>query len=258
MATAAELNTNTSGGSTTNTAGTNGDRNFSAIAAAATFDAAVIAVEFSPNDDTLSLDSDTALVEIHQAQACFLRGTLIETSEGPVAIEELRAGMLVQTHDHGLQPLRGLGHSRVAMSPQTAPIRFSQGQFGAEADLWVSPNHRILITGQFAELLFGEDEVLAQAKDLINDASIRPDHSFEWLDYYHLRFDQNEIVNPQGVMGEIYHPGPQAAVGFDAEPQTELLSLFPCMHRDTPYGYGAAARPSLRRYEAQLLKHYFS
>ncbi|CUH87482.1 hypothetical protein PH5382_01411 [Phaeobacter sp. CECT 5382] len=203
-------------------------------------------------------DSDTALVEITQAQPCFLRGTLIVTEDGPLPIEDLRPGMLVETYDHGLQPLRWIGHSHVTVSETTAPIRFKKGQYGCEQDLWVSPNHRMLVTGQFAELLFGESEVLAKAKDLVNDSSIRPDHSFETVEYFHLLFDQHEILWSNGALSESYHPGPETTRGFDAETQAELFALFPELCPMTGTGYGAAARLSLRHFETVLLDTYMS
>ncbi|MGR3622160.1 choice-of-anchor L domain-containing protein [Pseudophaeobacter sp.] len=215
-------------------------------------------VYFNYTTEDTAGNSDTALVEINQAQACFLRGSLIETEDGPMAIEDLRPGMLICTYDHGLQPLRWVGSSRVSVSLATAPIRFAKGQFGATSDLWVSPNHRMLITGQFAELLFGEDEVLAKAKDLVNDSSIRPDLSCDQVEYFHLLFDQHEILYSQGVLSESYHPGPETTKGFDAQTQAELFALFPELAQPEQLGYGAAARPSLRHYEAQLLNHYLN
>ncbi len=215
-------------------------------------------VYFNYTTENGSGDSDTALVEINQAQACFTAGTLIETAQGALRIENLTPGMLIQTYDHGLQPLRWIGHSRVPVTETTAPIRFAKGQFGAEADLWVSPNHRMLVTGQFAELLFGEDEVLAKAKDLVNDAGIRPDHSLAMVDYYHLLFDEHEILFSHGVLSESYHPGPQTTAGFDADTQAELFALFPELCPQGGTGYGCAARPALRHYEAQLLNHYIN
>ncbi|MEP0153096.1 choice-of-anchor L domain-containing protein [Pseudophaeobacter sp.] len=215
-------------------------------------------VNFTYTTQNDSGDSDTGLVEINQAQACFMGGTRIETDQGPIAIENLTPGMMIQTYDHGFQPLRWIGHSRVPVTPATAPIRFAKGQFNADADLWVSPNHRMLITGQFAELLFGEAEVLAKAKDLVNDAGIRPDFSLERVDYYHLLFDQHEILTSHGVLSESYHPGPQTTAGFDAETQAELFALFPELCPQTGAGYGLTARLALRQYETKFLNHCLS
>lgn len=216
-------------------------------------------VYFNYTTENADGDSDTALVEINQAQACFLRGTLIETERGPVPIEDLHPGDMVRTYDNGLQPLRWIGSTITQVTDATAPIRFAKGQFGATSDLWVSPNHRMLVTGQFAQLLFGEEEVLAKAKDLVNDQSIRPDLSLAKVEYFHLLFDQHEILYSHGVLSESYHPGPETAKGFDAETQAELIALFPELaDSEGAFGYGAAARLSLRQYEAQLLNHYLN
>jgi hypothetical protein len=47
------------------------------------------------------------------------------------------------------------------------------GTFGLHRRLVVSPQHRVLLTHWMAELMFGEDEVLVAAKDLVNDCSVR-------------------------------------------------------------------------------------
>lgn len=219
-------------------------------------DAETVYFNYTVEND--SGDSDTALVEVNQALACFMRGTLIDVETGSIAIEELKPGMMVRTYDHGLQPLRWIGRSRVSVTQDTAPIRIRKGTFDSLSDLWVSPNHRMLITGQFAELLFGEDEVLAKAKDLINDKSIRRDDSFESVEYYHLLFDQHEILWSNGALSESYHPGPQSSAGFDRETQDELFKLFPDLCPSTGAGYGAAARMSLRQYETVLLDSYLT
>ena len=212
-------------------------------------------VHFTYTVEDSTGDTDTALVEVNQAQPCFLRGTLIETQHGSLAIEELQPGMLVKTYDNGLQPLRWIGRS-TSTAAMAAPIRFSAGQFGCTRDLWVSPNHRMLVTGAYAELLFGEDEVLVKAKDLVNDLTIRPDHSLQNVEYYHLLFDQHQILWSHGALSESYHPGPETTQGFDAETQAELLQLFPQLCPMSGQGYGASASRSLRRFEAVLLENY--
>ncbi|EBA16128.1 hypothetical protein RSK20926_20420 [Roseobacter sp. SK209-2-6] len=198
-------------------------------------------------------DSDTALVEVNQAQPCFLRGTVVETEHGPLPIEELSPGMRIKTYDNGLQTLRWIGRSIAPSLRNHAPIRISAGHLGSTRDLWVSPNHRLLITGAFAELLFGEEEILVKAKDLINDQSIRQDTSVKRAEYYHLLFDQHQILWTHGVLSESYYPGPETSQSFDAETQAELFALFPELCVIKGQGYGAEARRSLRGFEASLL-----
>jgi hypothetical protein len=67
------------------------------------------------------------------------------------------------------------------------------GTFGFHRRLVVSPQHRILLTHWMAELMFGEDEVLVAAKDLVNDCSVRIVEGGT-IDYFHLLFDRHQIV----------------------------------------------------------------
>ena len=45
---------------------------------------------------------------------CFTRGTLIKTNQGERPIEDLAAGDMVLTMDHGYQPIRWIGSSKRA------------------------------------------------------------------------------------------------------------------------------------------------
>ncbi len=193
-------------------------------------------------------NTDTALVEINQVP-CFVFGTLIETDQGPVPVQDLRAGMQIMTRDDGPQPIRWIGNRTVAAIDQHCPIRFSKGQFGATQDLLLSPQHRVLMTGCWAELLFGELEVLVKAKDLVNDRDIRPDPSVKKVTYYHMMFDRHQIVTANGMACESYLPGPSTMKDFDVQTQTEILQLFPQMAPDGS-GYSQAARAIIKSREA--------
>ena len=86
---------------------------------------------------------------------CFTRGTLIKTDQGERPIEELAAGDMVLTMDHGYQPIRWIGSSKRAATGDLAPILIRKGALGNDRDLRVSPQHRMLLQGWQAELLFG-------------------------------------------------------------------------------------------------------
>jgi Hint domain len=208
-------------------------------------------VYFNYTVEDASSNTDTALVEIIQI-ACFGEGTLIRTDLGDQAIETLVPGQLVLTRDNGLQPIRWIGQRRVSSHGGMAPIRFAKGAFGATSDLWLSPQHRVLISDVWSELLFGEPEVLVKAKDLINDHSIRSDNSKSQITYFHLLLDKHEILQSNGMATESFLPGPETMPDYDAETQQEILDLFPSLASGAARGFGQSIRPTLRGYETDI------
>lgn len=195
--------------------------------------------------------TDTAFVTI-TAIPCFARGTMILTPQGERPVEALRVGDLVETRDHGPQPLRWIGSRRVAAEGRFAPVVIEAGTFGHHRRLCVSPQHRVLLTHSMAELLFGEEQVLVAAKDLVNGCSVRIEPGGE-VEYFHLLFDQHQIVWSDGLETESFYPGPQTLPGFDAGVQAELVALFPEMDPQTGQGYGRSARPQIKGFEARAL-----
>lgn len=195
--------------------------------------------------------SDTGFVLVDSVP-CFVAGTMIETPDGPVAVETLKPGDLVMTRDEGAQPLRWIGERRVPAKGEFAPIFIARNTFGNHGELFLSPLHRVLIRDALAELLFGEAEVLVAARDLVNDRSVRQIEG-GLVDYVHILFDRHQVVYSEGLETESFLPGPQTTSSFEAEIVDEICTLFPEIDRETGAGYSPAARRTLKRYEAQLL-----
>ena len=188
---------------------------------------------------------------------CFTRGTLIKTDQGEVAIEELAAGDMVLTMDHGYQPIRWIGSSKRAAKGDLAPILIRKGALGNDRDLRVSPQHRMLLQGWQAEMLFGEVEVLATAKSLLNDHSILRDEGGA-VEYFHMLFDTHEIIYAEGCPSESFHPGKQGWKALDQATRDEILTLFPQLADGNFNDYGPAARVSLKHKEGKLLGSYMA
>ncbi len=195
--------------------------------------------------------SDTAFVTINTVP-CFVAGTRIATTRGQVPVENLRPGDMVLTHDNGPQPLRWTGRRRVEAKGAFAPIRIAADTFGKHRELLVSPQHRILIRDALAELLFGEADVLIAARDLVNDHSVRPVEGGT-VDYVHILFDAHQVVFSEGLATESFLPGPQTAASFEDAIAAEIFALFPELDPALGQGYPAAARRTLRNYEARVL-----
>ncbi len=195
--------------------------------------------------------TDTAFVTVTTIP-CFVRGTRILTDQGERLVEDLRPGDRIETRDNGLQPIRWIGTRTVAAEGRHAPVVIEEGTFGMHRRLVVSPQHRVMLTHWMAELMFGEDEVLVAAKDLVNDCSVRVLEGGE-VEYFHLLFDQHQIIWSEGLTTESFLPGPTVINDLDAAVQDEVLSLFPEIDRATKQGYGPSARRPLRGYEARAM-----
>ncbi|PHQ96891.1 MAG: type I secretion protein [Marinosulfonomonas sp.] len=179
---------------------------------------------------------------------CFTAGTMIETPEGEVRVEDLEIGDLVTTKDHGPQPIRWIGTRKVAGQGEFAPILFKAGAIGNTRDLRVSPQHRMLLQDWRAELFFGEDEVLCAAGKLLNDSTILK-APCDTVDYIHLMFDAHEVIYAQGTPSESLLVGEYLS-GDGTALLSELQTLFPEIQND-PAKYIAAKRIA-RAYEMQV------
>jgi hypothetical protein len=215
---------------------------------------------FTPTDGTILYDarlvSTTYVVQSTQVSIaafgppCFTHGTMISTPLGECAVQELRVGDMVVTRDHGPQTLRWVGERSVCGTGRFAPIHFLPGAVGNRRDLLVSPQHRMLISGWRAELFFGEAEVLVPAKQLVNGRTVLP-FLTPVVDYFHLLFDQHEIVFAEGAPTESFYPG-GSVLAADRDIYVEVLALFPALS-DTSRAWPFAA-PVISGLEAGVLR----
>ena len=181
---------------------------------------------------------------------CFTPGTMIETPDGPRAVETLKEGDLVLTKDAGAQPIIVIFDDTFRATHEIAPILFNVGAIGNTVPLMVSPQHRILITGWQSELLFGEDELLVAAKHLVNGRTV---HRVEGgtVRYIHLLFADHQIIWGQGIPSESFYPG-HPLDRSDEDVQSECALLFPDMVPQ-PDDKRPFVRPVLRGHEGRVL-----
>ena len=183
---------------------------------------------------------------------CFTAGTMIRTERGEMPVEMLSVGQNVLTRDHGPQPIRWIGRRLIPAEGPMAPVRIEANTFGEHETLTVSPLHRVLVQNAQAELLFGTHEVLVAARDLVDGRNIRKLEGGQ-VEYIHLLFDRHQVIWSDGLLSESFLPGPQTAHCFDAERIAEICTIFPELNPETGAGYGPAARPTLKSFEARLL-----
>jgi hypothetical protein len=193
-----------------------------------------------------------------QSVICFAADTVITTPNGPCPIDRITEGDLVLTRDNGPQPVVWAGRSTLSglalrRHPHLRPIRLRRGALGGvpDDDLRLSPEHRVLFTGKRAQALFGSDEVLVRAADLIDYRGIAPDMALHGVVYVHLLLERHEVLFANGVACESFHPG-MAPAEMLRQHRGALRAVMP-QAADAPQRYGPPARRCLAAGEAALL-----
>ncbi|MBC9247755.1 Hint domain-containing protein [Paracoccus sp. 11-3] len=186
---------------------------------------------------------------------CFVTGTLIETDQGQCRVETIAVGDLVMTRDHGLQPVRWrssrrIGPDELRTNPKLLPIRIAAGALGANQpsrDLLVSPQHRILVRSAIARRMFGADELLVPARQLLDLPSVSIVQDAHDVTYVHLMFDHHEVLMSNGAQTESLYPGPQALAALGEKAEQEIMTIFPWLSSaDACFGPARAFATGLR------------
>ena len=158
---------------------------------------------------------------------CFTRGTAIRTAQGEMVVESLAVGDMVWTESNGMQAIRWICQRTVPANGAFAPVRISAGTLGADRDICVSPAHRMLVKGPDIEVLFGVPKALVAAKDLVNNRTITRETTLESIEYFHIMFDQHEVLEAHGTLSESFFPHASVVGDVGDEQRKELFSLFP-------------------------------
>jgi len=166
---------------------------------------------------------------------CFAHGTFIQTQKGQVAVEDLKVGDAVKTLDNGYQPISWIGSRYLndidlMVNPHLKPIKIKAGALGAgipQADLTVSPQHRILVRSVVARRMFGVSEVLIPAKKLLDIEGIDVVQNTSEVAYRHFLFERHEIVFSNGAPTESLFTGKEAMKSVGENARAEITALFP-------------------------------
>lgn len=182
---------------------------------------------------------------------CFAAGTWIETPEGEVLVEQLNVGDLVETRDHGAQPLRAIILRRLdfARAPDhLKPVQLRKGALGSnqpDRDLCVSPQHRIMVNSD------AEQPVLVAAKALTGQRGVRVMAGKRHVTYVHLAFDRHEIIMSNGIWTESFFPGPMAVQALTSSQRNEIVEIFGAFEPQATCAVLKLAAPELRVQEAK-------
>lgn len=169
-----------------------------------------------------------AVPAFEAAFSAFAHGSLVTTTRGTVAVEDLEPGMKVITRDHGSQRLLWVGSMKIV--PKFAETtahdarmsRIMADSFGftkPERDLMVGPGARLLRAGSVGS---DQDPVMVPVNTLTDGLNVIGIVPPSPVDVYHLGLECHASVLVNGMDMESFHPG----VGFERNMGQNMLSLF--------------------------------
>ncbi len=132
---------------------------------------------------------------------CFCAGTLIETENGPVAVEDLVIGDRLVTLSGVARPIKWIGARSydgqfIRGNREVLPICVRAGALGENipsSDLWLSPHHALHLEG-----------VLIEARELVNGVSIVQAERAKRVDYFHIELSCHDVIFAEGAEAESF------------------------------------------------------
>lgn len=194
------------------------------------------------------------------AVICFTPETQLATPSGRRRLADLRPGDHVDTLDNGPQPIQWIGTRRISGArlvamPRLRPVRIRGGALGLDIpdeDLVVSPDHRLLMRGPQIKDVYGEDEALVTARDLVDGRHVLRDRQGGHVTYVHVLLDAHQIVIANGLPTESFHPATMPLDALGRHQREALFSVCPDLIPDGS-NFGAFARRMLSSADAAIL-----
>lgn len=160
---------------------------------------------FVPGSSTFSKDAaGDWLINTVATDVCFVEGTLIRTTRGDVAVEDLSVGdeLIVVDADASSRPVVWVGFQNAVIRPELDdadagyPVRILKDAISENvpsADLLVTAEHGLYLEGGFVPV-----------RMLVNGSSIFYDRSVTSYRYFHVETERHSIILAENVATESY------------------------------------------------------
>lgn len=189
--------------------------------------------------------SAPATPPFQDAFSAFARGTLITTTRGPVAVEDLAPGMKVVTNERGPSPILWIGSMTVR--PETydrsgSDVRLIRvmaealGMGRPMTDFMAGPGARVL---QRTPGL--QEQTLRPVRHMLDGTHVIELRPPSTIQFYHIALFRHATITAEGLDTETFHPGPGFDQSMSLEDLNLFISLFP--HIRKPVDFGSLAHP---------------
>ena len=193
-----------------------------------------------------------ALPAFEQAFTAFTHGVLIQTTDGPVAVEDLEPGMHLECAQGRVSQLTWKGSITIvpgAPTLQAEPdklYRVMPDSFGLGRpvqDQTFGPGARRLDRDAKLRTAIGADAALVPLSALADGQAVIAVNPVSPTRVYHLVCDEHATLLAAGLEVESFHPGPETPISLPEEMLRMFMGFFP--HLDSVRDFGRLAAPRI-------------
>ncbi len=183
-----------------------------------------------------------AIPLFESAFSAFARGTLIQTPDGEVAVEDLQPGDLISTKSGSPAKLMWIGTGQFVPADagyQTSLVRIMADAFGMgrpEMFVTLGPSARVLQTPPDMRSQIGPARVLSPAADFVDGVNVIEISPPTSVQLFHLVLERHAVIWAGGLDCETFHPGGQAIRDVSYSLRDLFLSMFPHIAHVSDFG----------------------
>lgn len=183
------------------------------------------------------------LPAVQQAFSAFARGTVLQSAEGAIAVEDLVPGDMLRTSDGRMAQVTWIAtvpfaatEGRDGGGPLVRIAPDSLGEGRPDSFLTLGPGAHILHTPAHLRARRSHPGLLTPVRaflDAVNVCEITPPGP---LRLFHIMLDRHACIRAGGLDCDTYHPGDAAMETLSTLEQARFLSLFPNLSGFTDFG----------------------
>jgi Hint domain len=191
-----------------------------------------------------------ALPLFEDAFCAFSRGSLVETENGPVAIEDILPGDRVNTTDGTSETVLWKGSTTLVPGrpgPTGRNLRLTRimpDSFGMQRPMsyvLAGPSARLLNTPDHLRALVGGAQMLTPVQEFVDGMNVIETAPPTPVELFHICLPRHAVIRVGGLEFETYHPGANAVRMISHAMRSLYLNLF--AHVDQLSGFGPLAFP---------------
>lgn len=185
-----------------------------------------------------------ALPAFEAAFNAFTHGALIQTSEGPVAVEDLGPGMMLECADGRHTQLIWKGAITLVPGAPTLGddpklYRVMSDAFGLGRpvqDQTFGPGARRIDRDPKLRASIGADAALVPLANIADGHSVIEVTPVSPTRVYHLACEEHEVILAAGLEVETFHPGPETPISLPEEMLALFMQFFPHLAHIRDFG----------------------